>query len=226
MKSFENMNAAILVAAGSSVRMGFDKLMAPLCGKPVLEWSLRAIEDCPAIDRAVLVCATARMAEFTERAAAFPKFRDIVAGGAERSVSVLRGLQALAANPPNLVAVHDAARPLVTSALIEKILRAAATHGAASAAHPATDSLHRADATGALVETIPRVNLVAMETPQAARYDLLLAALEAHHAGATDEVSALIANGIHPIPVLHQEPNFKITFPRDLALVEFFLQAS
>jgi len=226
MKSFENMNAAILVAAGSSVRMGFDKLMAPLCGKPVLEWSLRAIEDCPVIDRAVLVCAPARMAEFTEFAAAFPKFRDIVAGGAERSVSVLRGLQALATDPPNLVAVHDAARPLVTSALIEKILRAAASHGAASAAHPATDSLHRADASGALVETIPRVNLVAMETPQAARYDLLLAALEAHHAGATDEVSVLIANGIHPIPVLHEEPNFKITFPRDLALIEFFLQAS
>jgi len=226
MKRFENMNAAILVAAGSSIRMGFDKLMAPLCGKPVLEWSLRAIEDCPGIDRAVLVCATSRLAEFTELAAAFPKFCDIVAGGAERSVSVLRGLQALATNPPNLVAVHDAARPLVTSPLIEKILRAAASHGAASAAHPATDSLHRADAAGTLVETIPRANLLAMETPQAARYDLLLAALEAHHAGATDEVSALIANGIHPIPVLHEEPNIKITFPRDLALVEFFLQAS
>lgn len=226
MKFFENMNAAILVAAGSSLRMGFDKLMAPLCGKPVLEWSLRAIEDCPSIDRAVLVCAPARMAEFTQRVAAFPKFRDIVAGGAERSASVRHGLQALAASPPNFVAVHDAARPLVTSALIEKILLAATSHRAASAAHPATDSLHRADATGVLVETIPRANLLAMETPQAARYDLLLAALEAHHAGATDEVSALIANGIHPMPVLHEEPNFKITFPRDLALAEFFLQAS
>jgi 2-C-methyl-D-erythritol 4-phosphate cytidylyltransferase len=88
-----------------------------------------------------------------------------------------------------------------------------------------TDSLHRADSSGALTETIPRANLFAMETPQAARHDLLLAALEAHHAGATDEVSALIANGIHPVPVLHGEPNFKITFPSDLALAGFFLQA-
>jgi len=217
--------AAILVAAGSSARMGLDKLTAPLCGRSVLEWSLRAFQDCPAIDRAVLVCAPQRIAEFTELAAAFPKFRDIVAGGAERSASVLHGLQALASNPPDFVAVHDAARPLVTPALIQKVLAAAEAHRAASAAHPVTDSLHRADATGALAETIPRANLFAMQTPQAARHDLLLAALEAHHAGATDEVSALIANGIHPVPVLHGEPNFKITFSSDLTLARFFLQA-
>jgi len=218
--------AAIIVAAGSSARMGFDKLTAPLCGRSVLECSLRAFQDCSAINRAVLVCAPQRIAEFTELAAAFPKFRDIVAGGAERSASVLHGLQALASNPPDFVAVHDAARPLVTPSLIEKILAAAETHRAASAAHPVTDSLHRADAAGALVETIPRANLFAMETPQAARHDLLLAAMEAHHAGATDEVSALIANGIHPFPVLHGEPNFKITFPSDLTLAGFFLKAS
>jgi 2-C-methyl-D-erythritol 4-phosphate cytidylyltransferase len=185
---------------------------------------LRAFQDCPAIDRAVLVCAPQRIAEFTELAAAFSKFRDIVAGGAERSASVLHGLQALASNPPDFVAVHDAARPLVTPALIQKVLAAAETHRAASAAHPMTDSLHRADADGALAETIPRANLFAMQTPQAARHDLLLAALEAHHAGATDEVSALIANGIHPVPVVHGKPNFKITFPSDLELAGLFLQ--
>jgi 2-C-methyl-D-erythritol 4-phosphate cytidylyltransferase len=217
--------AAIIVAAGSSARMGFDKLTAPLCGRSVLECSLRAFQDCSAINRAVLVCAPQRIAEFTELAAAFPKFRDIVAGGAERSASVLHGLQALASNPPDFVAVHDAARPLVTPALIEIVLAAAETHRAASAAHPVTDSLHRADAAGALAETIPRANLFVMQTPQAARHDLLLAALEAHHAGATDEVSALIANGIHSFPVLHGEPNFKITFPSDLTLAGFFLQA-
>jgi 2-C-methyl-D-erythritol 4-phosphate cytidylyltransferase len=218
--------AAILVAAGSSARMGFDKLMAPLCGRSVLEWSLRAFQDCLAIDRAVLVCAPQRIGEFSALVAAFPKFRDIVAGGAERSASVLHGLQALTSDPPDFVAVHDAARPLVTPALIQKVVTAAESHRAASAAHPVTDSLHRADAIGGLTETIPRANLFAMETPQAARHDLLLAALEAHHLGATDEVSALIANGIHPVPVLHEELNFKITFPRDLVLAEFFLQES
>lgn len=216
-------NAAILVAAGSSARMGFDKLMAPLCGSPVLVWSLQAFEDCPSIHCAVLVCPPHRVAEFTAVAAAFPKFRDIVPGGAERSASVLHGLQALASNPPDFVAVHDAARPLVTPALIQKVLAAAEAHRAASAAHPVTDSLHRADAAGALAETIPRANLFAMQTPQIARHDLLLAALEAHHAGATDEVSALIAHGIHPFPVVHGEPNFKITFPLDLELAGLFL---
>jgi 2-C-methyl-D-erythritol 4-phosphate cytidylyltransferase len=205
--------------------MGFDKLTAPLCGRSVLEWSLRAFQECPAIDHAVLECAPQRIAELTALAAAFPKFRDIVAGGAERSASVLHGLQVLTSNPPAFVAVHDAARPLVTPALIQKVLAAAEVHRAASAAHPVTDSLHRADATGALAETIPRANLFAMETPQAARHDLLLAALQAHHAGATDEVSALIADGIHPVPVLHEELNFKITFPSDLTLAGFFLQA-
>lgn len=217
--------AAILVAAGSSARMGFDKLTAPLCGRSVLEWSLRAFQDCPAIDRAVLVCPPQRIADFTALAAAYPKFYNTVPGGAERSASVLHGLQALASNPPTFVAVHDAARPLVTPALIEKVLAAAEAHRAAAAAYPVTDSLHRADAGGALAETIPRANLFAMQTPQIARHDLLLAALQAHHAGATDEVTALIAHGIHPVPVVHGEPNFKITFPADLELAGHFLQA-
>ncbi|MEI8294302.1 MAG: IspD/TarI family cytidylyltransferase [bacterium] len=217
--------AAILVAAGSSNRMGFDKLMAPLCGRTVLEWSLRAFQECLEIDSAVLVCAASRIPEFSQLAAPFPKFRQIASGGAERSVSVLRGLQTLTSNPPDFVAVHDAARPLVTPALIEKVVRAAQVHCAASAAHPVTDSLHRADAAGFLGETIPRINLFAMETPQAARHDLLQAALEAHHLGATDEVSALIASGVHPFPVVHGEPNLKITFPRDLGLAEFYLKS-
>jgi 2-C-methyl-D-erythritol 4-phosphate cytidylyltransferase len=120
--------------------------------------------------------------------------------------------------------VHDAARPLVTSALIQKVLAAAMVHRAAAAAHPATDSLHRVDATGALAETVPRANLFAMETPQIAQHDLLRAAIEAHHLAATDEVSALIAEGIHPFPVVHDEPNLKITFPRDLRMAEFLLK--
>lgn len=214
------MNAAILVAAGSSSRMGFDKPTAPLHGSPLVVHSLRAIQECADIALAVLVCAEHRIGEFTTLAAPFPKFRLIVAGGAERGTSVLHGLQALAANPPLLVAVHDAARPLATPALFKEVLSAAATHGAASAAQPVSDSLHRADASGALHQTVPRANLFAMQTPQAARHDLLLPALQAHHTAATDEVSALIAEGIHPLPVVHGSPNFKITYPADLALAE------
>jgi 2-C-methyl-D-erythritol 4-phosphate cytidylyltransferase len=214
------MNAAILVAAGTSSRMGFDKPTAPLAGIPLIAHSLRAIQSCPDIAVAVLVCSPERVQEFTELAAPYPKFQHIVPGGAQRGTSVLHGLQALATASPLLVAVHDAARPLATPALFSSVLTAANTHGAASAAQPVADSLHRTDASGALHQTISRANLFAMQTPQAARADILLSALLAHHATATDEVSALIAEGVHPLPVIHDSPNFKITYPQDLVLAE------
>ena len=217
--------AAIIVAAGSSARMGFDKLTAPLAGKPLLCWSLQAIQECPEISMAVLVCASQRNGEFAAIAQAFPKFSRVVAGGAERSASVLNGLLALTEKSPDLVAVHDAARPLATPALFTQILAAAEQRRAASAAHPVADSLHRADASGLLHESVSRQNLFAMETPQAARFGDLLAAIQSHGPGATDEVGALIAAGIHPAPVLHGAPNFKVTHPADLRVAEEILKA-
>ncbi len=216
--------AAILVAAGSSTRMGFDKLTAPLAGQPLLFCSLQAIQDCAEISMAILVCAPQRTEEFAAIAKSFPKISRVVAGGVERSASVLNGLLALAANPPDLVAVHDAARPLATPALFTQILAAAEKYRAASAAHPVADSLHRANADGLLHETLSRQNLFAMETPQAAAFRDLLAAIREHGAGATDEVGALIAAGIHPVPVLHGAPNFKITHPADLPVAEEILK--
>ena len=215
--------AGLIVAAGSSTRMGFDKMTAPLHGRPVAEWSLRAFQQCSEITHGVLVCAPDRIAEFQKLAAPYPKFQHIVAGGSERSASVLNGLRALASSAPNFVAVHDAARPLVTPALITQILEAARIHQAASAAQRVSDTLHRGDAQGVLLETMPREGVFAMQTPQAAGFDILLAALEAHQAGSTDEVSALIAYGIHPVAILNDQPNFKITYPQDLALAEALL---
>ena len=212
--------AGLVVAAGSSSRMGFDKMTAPLQGRPVVEWSLRAFQQCSEITHGVLVCAPDRIAEFQKLAASYPKFQHIVAGGSERSASVLNGLRALAPFAPGYVAVHDAARPLVTPALITHILAAARIHQAASAAQRISDTLHRGDAAGVLLETVPREGVFAMQTPQAAGFDILLAALQAHQAGSTDEVSALIASGIHPVAILNDQPNFKITYPKDLKLAE------
>lgn len=215
--------AAVIVAAGASRRMGFDKLMAPLAGKPVLDWSLAAAQECGDIDSIVLVCAEERIPEFTRMAGSFSKIRRVVAGGAERSASVLQGLEALEDGGPDLVAVHDAARPLVLPSLFARLLEAAARHGAAAAAHAVTDSLHRTGACDALVETVSRENLFAMETPQAARFGLLLNAVRFHGAGATDEVAALIASGIHPVPVVHGGVNLKITVPEDLRVAREWL---
>ncbi len=216
--------AAIVVAAGSSSRMGFDKPTATLAGKPLLHWSLQVIQDCADISTAILVAAPHRLDEFTELAKPFPKIQKIVAGGAERSASVLHGLLALEKNPPDLVAVHDAARPLASSSLFSQVLAAAQSHHAASAAHPVADTLHRAGPDGLLQSTVSRENLFAMETPQAARFADLLAALRSHGASATDEVAALLAAGIHPVPVLHSAPNFKITHPADLPVAEEILK--
>ena len=218
--------SAIIVAAGSSQRMGFDKLLANLAGRPVLEWSLAAYQKCDDIRNIVLVCAESRLSEFSKYKGQFPKVTQVVVGGSERCLSVKNGLDALASNPPDLVAVHDAARPLVRPSLISAVLQSAITHHAASAAHPVSDSLHRANESGTLVETMPRQNLFAMETPQAARFDLVMAALQARPTGVTDEVSALIHHGVFPVPVIHDRPNFKITYPQDLDLAQAFLSIS
>ena len=218
--------AGLVVAAGSSSRMGFDKMTAPLQGRPVVEWSLRAFQQCSEITHGVLVCAPDRIAEFQKLAASYPKFQHIVAGGSERSASVLNGLRALAPFAPGYVAVHDAARPLVTPALITHILAAARIHQAASAAQRVSDTLHRGDAQGVLLETVPREGMFAMQTPQAAGFDILLAALQAHQAGSTDEVTALLAYGIHPVAILNDQPNFKITYPQDLKLAEALMAST
>jgi 2-C-methyl-D-erythritol 4-phosphate cytidylyltransferase len=206
--------------------MGFDKITAPLAGRPLVTWSLAAFEACDDIGACVLVCAESRLAEFAALAAPYKKFRLIVPGGSERADSVRNGLQALESRSPALVAVHDAARPLVTPKMITQVVAAAAECGAAVAAEPVSDSLHRAAGAGHLVETISREGLWAMQTPQVAGFTALRDALEtARVAGreVTDEISALILGGLLPKAVFHGGLNFKVTFPRDLALAEAVL---
>lgn len=218
--------SGLLVAAGGSRRMGFDKITAPLAGRPLVTWSLAAFEACDDIGACVLVCAESRLAEFAALAAPYKKFRLIVPGGSERADSVRNGLQALESRSPALVAVHDAARPLVTPKMITQVVAAAAECGAAVAAEPVSDSLHRAAGAGHLVETISREGLWAMQTPQVAGFTALRDALEtARVAGreVTDEISALILGGLLPKAVFHGGLNFKVTFPRDLALAEAVL---
>jgi len=217
---------AIIVAAGAGRRMGFDKIIAPLAGRPVLAWSLAAFQECHEVRAGVVVCAPGRIEEFRLLASPFSKFQMVVAGGAERADSVLHGLDALKEFSPDLVAVHDAARPLITPSLISAVIGAAAEWGAAVAAEPVSDTLHRAVGSHNLTETIPRHNLWAMQTPQAARYIVLREAIQAaseNKRAVTDEISALIACGVHPHAVSHTGLNFKVTWPRDLDLAELVL---
>ena len=208
--------------------MGFDKITAPLAGRPLVTWSLAAFESCDDIGPCALVCAKSRLEEFAALAEPYKKFQLIIPGGDERADSVLNGLRALESLAPALVAVHDAARPLVTPAIISRVVAAAAEWGSAAAAEPVGDSLHRADGAGQLVETVSREGLWAMQTPQVAGSDALRGALETvRSAGCavTDEISALIQAGLRPRAIFHGNPNFKVTFPRDLALAAAVLES-
>lgn len=216
---------AVIVAAGASRRMGFDKLSASLGGQPLITHSLKAFEDCEDVDSIVLVCAAERVAEFTELIRPFSKVSRVVAGGRERAHSVLHGLEALS-SPPVFVAVHDGARPLITPSAISACYRLAVEHGAAVSAEPVTDTLHRVDAGLLTVENVPRKNLWRMQTPQIAEFELLRSLFrEAADGTATDEISVLMRAGGKARVVENADWNIKVTYPRDLELAEMILQA-
>lgn len=216
--------AAIIVAAGSSRRMGMDKLTWPLGGIPVLLRTIRTFLQCPSILQIVVVCPEERWLEINPSGFGDNILR--VDGGENRQDSVANGLAAIQADLP-LVAVHDAARPLVSPDDIERCLSAAATHGAASLAHRVTDTLKRSNAGDFCCESVDRENLWAMETPQAFHTPLLHAAyaeVSARGLVVTDEVSAVQATGVATKLVESLHPNIKITTPADLSLATSLLE--
>ena len=215
------MFCAVIVAAGSSRRAGFDKLAAHLDGAPVLRRSVDAFVAAGAA-AVVVVCPESRWVETGLAAAAFPVPVSRVDGGAERQDSVAAGLAALPAGT-RMVAVHDGARPLITPEGIRACLAAADETGAAACAHPVVDTLKRADAAGfSLPEKVSRDNLWGMETPQIFRLELLQQAYDYvrfHALVVTDEVSAVEAMGV-PTRLVSGGVNLKITLPGDLELAE------
>ncbi|MCH7225620.1 2-C-methyl-D-erythritol 4-phosphate cytidylyltransferase [Haloferula sp. A504] len=216
--------AGVIVAAGSSRRMGFDKLAASLDGVPVLRRSVERLMAVPEITRVIVVCAEDRFRELL--GGAFAKELSRVDGGAERQDSVLAGLEALQGDD-ELVAVHDGARPLVEPSDISSAIAAASAHGAATLARPATETLKRADASGIVVESVDRQGLWFTETPQVFRASLLREAYEAVEKGGlhvTDEVSAAESIGLPVRIVPSSRPNPKITVPADLDLATALLR--
>jgi 2-C-methyl-D-erythritol 4-phosphate cytidylyltransferase len=214
------MITAILVAAGSSSRMGFDKLTADLAGKPVFRHTLDAFQSADKIDAIVLVASPALLASAQALVGSpgLGKLTAVVAGGAERQDSVRAGIAAAPVGTTH-VAVHDAARPLVSPVAIDETVAAALAHGAAVLARPIPDTVKRVDENGWITTPVDRTGLWAMETPQAARIDWLDAALTAiTNAGGhvTDEVSALQEAGHQVHAVRSHAPNLKITWPEDI----------
>ena len=222
------MTSAIIVAAGSSQRMGFDKLLARLAGWPVIKYTIDAFENCPDISEIIVITSDERFKaiERLEHEECYQKMTHMIHGGAERHLSVWNGLQDLNPNS-EYVAVHDGARPLITSAQISRCIEAAQQHGAAASAHPISDTVKRADEANQVDSPVDRDKLWAMETPQVFEAALLKRAYkQLMDAGesVTDEVSAIEKLG-HPIQLVPNDtPNPKITFPADLETAEKLLR--
>ena len=224
MKKLEKRVSAVLVAAGSSTRMGFDKLSFDLGGETVLHRSIRAFEQNPLVTEIVLVAGKNR-AFVEQQAADCTKPVQIVTGGTTRAESAKNGVLAAAGE---LVAVHDAARPFVSQAVITAALEAAARCGAAAPAVPVKDTI-KAAARGngktvpdaCLVYTTPdRSTLYAVQTPQCfdrAEYLAALEELDAEKARlVTDDCSLFELAGL-PVRLTEGDyANYKITTKEDL----------
>ncbi len=222
------MLTAIIVAGGSSRRMGFDKLLAPLNGKPVVAHAIAAFERTASVTDIILVGHADRLSEYEKIVAGegLGKVSAVIPGGTRRQDSVRCGLARLQ-GVAEFVAVHDAARPLVRPELIEEIFQLARRHGGAASAAPVIDTLKRVDRDHLVTGGVERAGLFAVQTPQIFRRELLESAYRAvfeEGIEVTDEISAVERVGGAVALLPNESPNFKITYPADLALAEFLLR--
>ena len=222
------MLTAIIVAAGHSRRMGFDKLFAMLDGKAVVAQTIAVFERTGCVDDIILIGRKDRLRELKEivHTHDFIKIGHIIGGGDERQDSVRAGLDLLKAET-KYVAVQDAARPLSTPELIERVFANAQAHGGAASAAPIIDTVKRVDPDCVVSESMDREGLYAVQTPQIFRCELLVKAYQSlfeEKVSISDEVSAVQRIGGKVMLVPNEDPNFKITYPTDLPLAEFILR--
>ncbi len=218
---------ALVVAAGRGERLGgaVPKQYRLLAGKPVLRHCLDRFAAHPAIDAIKVVLQPEHRVLYDDAVRGLALL-DPVTGGATRQQSVRHGLESLADRNPRNVLIHDAARPLVDAATIDRLLAALDTAKAAIAASPITDTLKRAGAGGRVAVTVDRAGLWRAQTPQAFDFDAILAAHRAA-AGAdmTDDAAVAEAAGLGVALVAGSEDNLKITTEADLARAERLLAA-
>jgi 2-C-methyl-D-erythritol 4-phosphate cytidylyltransferase/2-C-methyl-D-erythritol 2,4-cyclodiphosphate synthase len=215
--------AALIVAAGRGERAGgaSPKQYRALAGRPMLRRSVEAFAE-----RADLIQVVIGADQGREYEAAMADFDCLppVGGGAARQQSVRNGLEALARHKPDLVLIHDAARPLVSSALIDRAIEALADADAAIPLLPVADTLKRE--TNGTWTTVPRDGLLRAQTPQGFRYDAIL---KAHREFAardlTDDMALAELAGLKIASIAGEDINMKITTPQDFATAERLLGA-
>ncbi len=210
---------AVIVAAGSSTRMGgADKSQSTIAGRPALQWAIDAMRGATTVRRVIVVTTPDRLAALEATTWITDNDVTLVAGGRRRQESVASGVRHTDAE---VVLVHDAARPLATSELIDRVALAAAIHGAAIPVMPVIDSLKQVR-DGIITGTADRSLLFRAQTPQGVRRDLLTAALDAFADGPDlfgDEQEMLARHGVPVVTVPGEAAALKVTEPLDLDIV-------
>ncbi|HXG86092.1 MAG TPA: 2-C-methyl-D-erythritol 4-phosphate cytidylyltransferase [Pyrinomonadaceae bacterium] len=223
------MNSAIIVAAGSGTRFGGEKpkQFLEILGKPVIVRTLERFEACPQIDKIILVLNAAEVVNFQKQIEKFNlrKLVKVIAGGKTRAESVWNGFDAIGGESAEIIAVHDGARPLVTSEEITKTIEKARETGAACLVAAVTDTIKEVRG-GKIARTVDRKTLRRALTPQCFQYSILKRAFEENRLleAATDESFLVEQIGVEISIVEGSARNIKITHPEDLILAENLLK--
>lgn len=220
--------SAVIVAAGSSQRMGSDKLSAQLGCMPVLARTLLAFQNCELVDEIILVTRMEKVVELADLCKKYgiDKASKVIRGGSTRTESALAGVSEVKAGA-KLIAIHDGARPLVTDELIRATVIAADKHMAAVPAIASKDSLKAVDDKGFITGPIDRDHALRVQTPQIFNADLIKGALSkaaSDGLSLTDDCSAIEIMGVHAVTVPGDEDNIKLTTPRDIQIAELILK--
>ena len=224
------MDSVIFPAAGQGKRMnaGVNKVFLELAGRPMLIRTLLRFSAVPEVGELIVVVGEDEIAAVSRLLVHVKGLKPyhVVAGGSERQYSVWNGLKRVA-DDADVVLVHDAARPLVTSCTIEAVIAAARAQGAAIAAVPEKNTIKVVSETGIVRSTPARSTLWAVQTPQGFRKDILIEANEKAEADGflgTDDASLVERLGRPVRVVMSDYSNIKVTTPEDLLVAEAFLR--
>lgn len=228
---FPNQVIAIIPAAGSGTRMGLAKAkqFMDLCGKPILAVTLSHFQECSLVDRIVVAVSRGDVdycrREIVDRYE-LSKVYKVIAGGKRRQDSVRKGIEAIE-DSCRLVLIHDGARPLVTTGLIEKVIKAAKDFRAVITGLPVKETVKEIDGKGRVLRSIDRRDLWLIQTPQVFRWeDIHLAHQKTMKHGwdeATDDAFLIEKMGI-PVKIIKgEDDNIKITTPQDLDIARFLI---
>ncbi|MBR2715884.1 MAG: 2-C-methyl-D-erythritol 4-phosphate cytidylyltransferase [Ruminococcus sp.] len=225
----KHFTSAIIAASGNSTRMGLSvsKQLLSLCGRPTIEHTLSAFENCDVIDEIVVVCREIDMQSIKDIATKFTKVKAVVSGGETRDESVKNGVYACSENA-RFFAIHDGARPLIKNEDIKKVVKRAYECNAATLGTAVTDTIKVVDSENVITSTPDRAVLRAVQTPQVFEKELYLKAIDnalLKGLSVTDDCSMVEALGERVEIVTGSAENIKLTTKPDIIFAEAILKA-